>query len=89
MDGTDQVLIVGFVVGVIKVLRTRFPSVDGTPVIAAIAIFAGGIGAATLALATSGHVNVQTVARGFVSGVAAVGSMTAIDRLKPGRRTTL
>jgi hypothetical protein len=82
MDGTDQVLIVGFVVGVIKVLRTRFTAVDGAPVVAAIAVFAGAVAATVLALATTGRIDVQTVARGFVSGAAAVGSITAIDRFK-------
>lgn len=84
MDGTDQVLIVGFVVGVIKVLRTRFTAVDGAPIVAAIAVLAGAVAATTLSLATTGKVDIQTIARGFVSGAAAVGSITAIDRLKAG-----
>jgi hypothetical protein len=79
---TDDVLIVGFVVGVVKAARAKWSSVDGAPIVTIVAALAGSLAAVALSVSSTGTFDAQTVARGVVTGAAAVGGIAAIDRIK-------
>ena len=79
---TDDVLVIGFVVGAVKAARAEWASVDGAPIVTVVAAIAGALAAVVLAVSKTGVFDAQTVARGLVTGAAAVGGIAAIDRIK-------
>lgn len=82
MDTTDHALVIGFVIGVVKAVRAKWPSVDGAPVVTIVAALVGILASALITVLTTGHIDAQAVVRGIVLGTAAVGGIATIDRIK-------